>query len=79
MSEIKYEIVKQIGVLFKSSSGWVKVNALRELPYPPFGLLRDPQIRRPNGRMHMSNFYRRICPLALLRGCSAREGWGGAC
>ncbi len=31
MSEIKYEIVKQIGVLFKSSSGWVKVNALWEL------------------------------------------------
>ncbi len=42
MSEIKYEIVKQIGVLSKSSSGWTKeLNLIRWNDREPKYDIRD--------------------------------------
>ncbi len=42
MSEVKYEIVKQIGVLSKSSSGWVKeLNLIRWNDREPKYDIRD--------------------------------------
>ncbi len=42
MSEVKYEIVKQIGVLSKSSSGWAKeINLIRWNDREPKYDIRD--------------------------------------
>jgi len=56
MSEIKYEIIKQIGVLSKSTSGWAKeLNLIswneRDAKYPlrPVGHL--PHFRPPSGML----------------------------